>query len=63
MEVEYREHDGVKYTLQQGKWGLELRIYHKLTDDYFYETGFIKLVGDAEKKITHLKTEGFIMPS
>jgi hypothetical protein len=62
MEVEYREHEGVRYTLQQGKWGLELRIHHNLTDDYIYETGFIKLVGDAEKTITHLKYEGFIKP-
>ncbi len=60
MEIEHREHEGIKYTLQQGKWGLELRIHHKLTDDYIFETGTIKLIGDAERKITHLKTEGFL---
>ena len=63
MEQEYKEHEGVKYTVQQGRWGIELRIHHKLTDDYIFETGYIKLYSDVEKRVKHLKDEGFIQPS
>lgn len=60
MELSHHEVDGIKYTLQQGRWGLVLSIWHTLVCQYIFESGSCKSREQAEETVKHLWNEGFI---
>lgn len=63
METQHREHNGVKYTLKQGRRGIELHLHDKRTDDYIFEVNRFEIVGNVCKIINKKTQEGARLPS
>lgn len=62
METQHREHNGVKYSLKQGRRGIELHLHDSRTDDYIFEVNRFEIIGKIN--ITNNKIqEGDELPS
>ena len=62
METQHREHNGVKYSLKQGRRGIELHLHDERTDDYIFEVNRFEIVGAVHKQVK-IAQEGDHTPS